>query len=141
MKKVQNELLSISAALSSLVSKVEKIAETIETDGGVAKASKRTKAKKSPKAPAAKKAARKKKSAVKKSASVSKAQPSSADDGQTMLDNILKMISRSRNGISVERLKKRTGLESRQVSNALYKLTKKGLVETIARGVYVKKKK
>ena len=138
MKDVQNELLSISAALSSLISKVEKIVETIEKDGGQAETLKRKTAKKSPKAPAAKKAARKKKTAAKKSDAASKAQPS-ADE--TMLDNIFKMISRSRNGISVERLKKRTSLESRQVSNALYKLTKKGLVETIARGVYVKKKK
>ena len=58
-----------------------------------------------------------------------------------MLDNILGMISRSRNGITVERLKKRTGLQARQVSNALYKLTKKAKIETLSRGVYVKKKK
>ena len=138
MKDVQKELLSISATLSSLVGKVEKIVETIETDGGATKTLKRTKAKKSTKAPAAKKPARKKKAAAKKSAAESKDQSSSSD---TMLDNIFKMISRSRNGISVERLKKRTNLGSRQVSNALYKLTKKGLVETITRGVYVKKKK
>ena len=58
-----------------------------------------------------------------------------------MLDSILGMISRSRSGITVERLKKRAGLEARQVSNALYKLTQKGKIETLSRGLYVKKKK
>lgn len=58
-----------------------------------------------------------------------------------MLDSIFGMISRSRNGITVDRLKKRADLETRQVSNALYKLTQKGKIETISRGVYVKKKK
>jgi len=57
-----------------------------------------------------------------------------------MLDNIFGMISRSRGGITVEQLKKRAGLEARQVSNALYKLTQKGKIETLSRGVYVKKK-
>jgi predicted transcriptional regulator of viral defense system len=58
-----------------------------------------------------------------------------------MLEDIYGMISRSRNGITVERIKKRTRLQPRQVSNALYKLTKKGQIETLSRGVYVKKKK
>jgi predicted transcriptional regulator of viral defense system len=57
-----------------------------------------------------------------------------------MLDDIFEMISKSRSGITVERLKKRTGLKARQVSNALYKLTKKAKIETLSRGVYVKKK-
>ena len=51
------------------------------------------------------------------------------------------MISRSRSGITVEQLKKRAGLEARQVSNALYKLTQKGKIETLSRGLYVKKEK
>ena len=58
-----------------------------------------------------------------------------------MLDKIYGMISRSKSGITVERLKKRVGLEARQVSNALYKLTQKNKIETLSRGVYVKKKK
>ncbi len=134
MKDVQKELLAISTALSSLVVKVEKMVEAIETEGGATapvttakKVKAKTKAKPKKKAPA------KKAPAVEANASTSGAQP-------TMLENIYTMISRSRNGITVERLKKRTGLEARQVSNALYKLTKKGKIETLSRGVYVKKK-
>jgi predicted Rossmann fold nucleotide-binding protein DprA/Smf involved in DNA uptake len=144
MKDVQKELAAISTTLSSLVNQIEKIAAAVETEGGKAVPARKTRAAKKAKAPAkkarvvAKKAAKGKTKSSKKAAG--KADSGAAVGAQTMLDGILGMISRSRGGITVERLKKRTGLEARQVSNALYKLTKKGKVETISRGVYVKKK-
>ena len=149
MKDVQKELLAISTALSSLVAKVEKMVEAIETQSGTAvpavkaKPAKKAKAtaKKAKAEPKEPKAVPKKRAAKKQAPATEEgAQADTAADQQTMLDNIFVMISRSRNGITVERLKKRTGLEARQVSNALYKLTKKGKIETVSRGVYVKKK-
>ena len=151
MKDVQKELLSISTALASLVTKVEKMVDAIDAEGGKAAPAKKAKATKTKKAPAkrkAKKAAKAKsapkkkaaKKAKKKKAPAKAAAKAASPSGATMLDSILGMISRSRNGITVERLKKRTGLAPRQVSNALYKLTKKGRIETLSRGVYVKKK-
>lgn len=154
MKDVQKELMAISSTLSSLVQQMEKMAVAIEKESGKAAPAKKAKAVKKAKAPAKKakaavkktKAAPKKKTAKKKAAkkavpAASKAKPPAAAGGQTMLDSIFGMISRSRSGITVERLKKRAGLEARQVSNALYKLTQKGKIETISRGLYVKKKK
>jgi hypothetical protein len=160
MKDVQKELLAISTTLSSLVKQVEKMAAAIEKESGKAAPAKKVKAARKAKAPAKKSAAVKKtkapvkkakapakkakaapkRRAVKKPAPAAKAVKAPAG-GPTMLDNIFDMISKSRSGITVERLKKRTGLEARQVSNALYKLTKKGQIETLSRGVYVKKKK
>jgi predicted Rossmann fold nucleotide-binding protein DprA/Smf involved in DNA uptake len=144
MKDVQKELVTITATLSSLVDQIEKIAEAIETEGGKAEPAKKTKAVKKAKAPATKTRVAAKKAAKGKPRTPTKAadipDSSATADGQTMLDNIYGMISRSRAGITVERLKKRTGLEARQVSNALYKLTKKGKVETLSRGIYIKKK-
>jgi hypothetical protein len=150
MKDVQKKLLAISTALSSLVQRVEKLAVAIEK--GSAKGApvkkkkapaKKVKAKNTKAAPkkkvAAKKATPKKKAAKKRAAAAPKAK--TAAGKPTMLDNILGIISRSRNGITVERLKKKTGLQARQVSNALYKLAKKGSVETLSRGLYVKKTK
>lgn len=142
MKDVQKGLMAISTTLSSLVQKVEKIAEAIEKGTGKAAPAKKAKAVKKTKAPAKKaKAAPKKKAAKKASPAAAKAKAAPAAKGQSMLDGIFGMISRSRNGITVAQLKKRTGLDPRQVSNALYKLTQKGKIETISRGVYVKKKK
>lgn len=150
MKDVQKELLTISTALSSLVKQVEKMAQAIENGGGKAAPAKKAKAPvkakaraKKVKAPAKKAKAAPKKTAAKKAspAAAAKAKLPAKGKGPTMLDSIFGMISRSRKGITVERLKKKTGLEDRQVSNALYKLTKKNKIETLSRGVYVKKKK
>ena len=138
MKDVQKELSAISTTLSSLVKQVEKIVEAIETAGGKAAAVKKTRPAKKAKAPAKRTRAAAKKSRAKKVAGKTDSQETAG--AQSMLDSIYGMISRSRAGITVERLKKKTGLESRQVSNALYKLTKKGKVETLSRGLYVKKK-
>ena len=137
MKDVQKKLLAISTKLSSLVQQVEKMAEAIEAESGKAVPAKKAKAAvKKAKAPAKKAKA----AAKKKAAPAKKAKPAAAAEPSSMLDNIYGMISRSRKGITVERLKKRTGLQARQVSNALYKLTKKGKIETVSRGVYAKKK-
>ncbi|WP_319524271.1 hypothetical protein [uncultured Desulfosarcina sp.] len=133
MKDAQKKLLAISRTLTSLVKQVEKMAADLEKEKGKAAPVKKAKA-----AVKKAKAAPKKKAAKKKAPTAAKAKP--AAGGDTMLDNIYGMISRSRNGITVERIKKRTGLQPRQVSNALYKLTKKGQIETLSRGVYVKKK-
>lgn len=156
MKDVQKQLLAISTALSSLVQKVEKIVEAVETGSGKAVPAKKKTGAKKAKAPAkkakavkkrAKRTVKKPKAAPKKNRAARKPAPAASQDatpassgGESMLDNIFGMISRSRSGITVDRLKKRTGLEARQVSNALYKLTKKGKIQTLSRGVYVKKK-
>ncbi len=149
MKDVQKELMAISTALSSLVQKMEKMAEAIEKESGTAAPATKAKAVKKAKAPAKKakaaakktKAAPKKKVAAKAAPAAVKTKATATAGGPTMLDSIFGMISRSRGGITVERLKKKAGLEARQVSNALYKLTQKGKIETLARGLYIKKKK
>jgi DNA-binding transcriptional ArsR family regulator len=56
----------------------------------------------------------------------------------TVLDSVFNAIKRSRGGISIAQLQKKTDLGDRQLSNALYKLTKKGMVYAKTRGVYVK---
>jgi len=55
----------------------------------------------------------------------------------TVLDRVLKVIKRSRKGATVEKIKEATNLDKKQISNSLYKLTKKGLVQTVSRGVYI----
>lgn len=56
----------------------------------------------------------------------------------TVLDSVFDAIKRSRRGISIAQLKQKTDLGDRQLSNALYKLTKKGVVHAKSRGIYVK---
>jgi len=143
MKSVQTELTSISTALASLAKQVEKLASAVGKETAKKVPAKKAKAPAKKAKPKAKKAkATPKKRVAKKAApKTEKASTPAASKGQSMLDSIYGMISRSRKGITVAQLKKRTGLENRQVSNALYKLSTKGKIETIARGVYVKKTK
>jgi len=74
--------------------------------------------------------------AVKKPSAVKKAAPAG---GKTVLDTVLDVIKRSKKGVTVAQLKTKTQLDARQLSNALYKLSKKGMVQAPSRGLYVKK--
>lgn len=139
MKKLMKELNSISKALSSLAEKLEHMADTLEKEAVQARPVKKTAAKKKAAPKAAKKAAAKKtaKKAVPKKVVPKTAEPTEASDIGSLLNNIYGLISAG--GTTVAEIRDKTRLAPRQVSNALYKLTKKGLIDTVSRGVYVKK--
>jgi hypothetical protein len=59
--------------------------------------------------------------------------------GKTVLDSVYSLIKGSKKGATIATLKTKTGLDSRQLSNALYKLSKKHMVHAKSRGLYVKK--
>lgn len=126
MKKIKAQLDSLSKSLVTLSKKVEKISDQVDkllTSKATVPAKKI----------AAKKVVKKK---AEKQISVKK---KAADKPATMLDTVLDTIKRSKKGITVAQLKEKTKLDSRQLSNALYKLTKKGDIQTKSRGLYVKK--
>ena len=113
MKKLQGELKAVSKSLAALTQKVEKLAQ----QAGQAQPAK--------KAAPAKAPAKKSKTA--------------AAGGKTVLDSVYEVIKRTKNGVTVAQLKQKTNLDARQLSNALYKLSKKGQVYAESRGLYVKK--
>jgi predicted Rossmann fold nucleotide-binding protein DprA/Smf involved in DNA uptake len=116
MKNLQSELKNVSKTLASLSQKVEKLTSSVQKPKTV----KKTAAKK----PVAKKAA------VQRAASAG---------GKTVLDTVFDAIKRSKKGVTVAQLKTKTQLNARQLSNALYKLSKKGMVKAPSRGLYLKK--
>jgi predicted Rossmann fold nucleotide-binding protein DprA/Smf involved in DNA uptake len=123
MTQASNQLKSIAKHLTALSKQVEKLSQQVDKGLAAKKTvSKRTKAK-----PAAKKAAPARK--------VAKAK---VDKGATVLNSVLDVIKRSSKGISIAQLKEKTDLNPRQLSNALYKLTKKGSIKSMSRGVYTK---
>ncbi|MCK4467575.1 MAG: hypothetical protein KAU60_04405 [Desulfobacterales bacterium] len=126
MKKLQAQLKTISKSLVSLSKQVDKILQQI----GKLQAPKATAAAKKTKTTAAKA----KKSSVKK-----KPVKKETAKQMTALEAVLGVIKRSRNGATIAGLKEKTGLVSRQLSNALYKLAKKGQIVAKERGLYVKK--
>jgi predicted Rossmann fold nucleotide-binding protein DprA/Smf involved in DNA uptake len=126
MKKVQAQLKTVAKTLASLAAKLEKLNAQI----GAAPAPKK----------AAKAAPKKKKAAAKKTPAAKKAPAAKAEAGDkdTVLDKVLDVIKKSRTGATIANLKSKTSLESRQLSNALYKLSKKGKIKSKSRGVYIK---
>jgi predicted transcriptional regulator len=116
MKNLQSQLKTVSKSLAALSKQVEKLSSQVEKP----KAVKKTVAKKT---------------AVKK-ATVKKAAPAG---GKTVLDTVFDAIKRSKKGVTVTQLKTKTKLNARQLSNALYKLSNKGMVQAPSRGLYVKK--
>jgi predicted Rossmann fold nucleotide-binding protein DprA/Smf involved in DNA uptake len=132
MKKIKAQLKTLSKSLAAISKQVEKITNQVD------KLQAPKKAAPAKKAVAKKKAAKKKivkKKAVKKAAA-KKAAPAKQ---VTMLDAVYDVIKRTKKGVTVTQLREKTKLDSRQLSNALYKLTKKGVIQTKARGLYVKK--
>jgi uncharacterized protein YoxC len=124
MQKLQSQLKTVSKSLAALSKQVERISKQVD------------------KLQPAKKAAVKRKTApARKTAPVRKpaAGKAAAAEGKTVLDTVFDAIKRSKNGASVAQLKQRIKLDARQLSNALYKLTKKGQVHAKSRGLYVKK--
>ena len=127
MKKIKAQLKTLSKSLAALSKKVEKITDQVD------------KLKAPKKAGPAKKTVAKKKVAKKKVAKKAAAKKAAPAKQVTMLDTVFNAIKRTKKGVTVAQLREKTKLDSRQLSNALYKLTKKGAIQTKSRGLYVKK--
>ena len=143
MKKVKDPLKTIAKSLLSLSMKVEKIAEKVDALRPVkpAPAAKKTVAKKAVAKKAVAKKAVAKKPAEKKPAEKKKppAAKTSPPKQLTVLDTVFDSIKKTKKGVTVAQLKENLGLNAKQLSNALYKLSKKGKIEPKSRGLYFKK--
>ena len=137
MKKITAQLKTLSKSLDTISKKVEKLIQDADKLQAPKKAApaKKTAAKKA----AAKKTAAKKAAAKKTAAKKAAAKKAAPAQQVTMLDSVFDIIKRTKKGVTVAQLKEKTKLNSRQLSNALYKLTKKGKIQTKSRGLYVKK--
>jgi uncharacterized protein YoxC len=124
MPKLQTELKAVSKSLTALSKQVERISRQVD------------KLQPAKKAPAKRKAAPVRKAAAARKPAAGKA---AGARGTTVLDTVFNAIKRTKNGATVAQLKQRTKLDARQLSNALYKLSKKGQVHAKSRGLYVKK--
>ncbi len=118
MKNIQIQLKTLSKSLVSLSKQVERITKQVNKLQ-----------------PAKKAAPAKRKKVVRKAAARKKTAPAR---GQTVLAKVYGVISRSPKGATIAALKTKTGLDSRQLSNALYKLSKKRRVRAKSRGLYVR---
>jgi predicted Rossmann fold nucleotide-binding protein DprA/Smf involved in DNA uptake len=147
MKKVKDQLKTIAKSLLSLSMKVEKITEKVDALRSVnpAPAAKKAVAKKTAtKKAVAKKAVTKKtpaKKAVAKKAVTKKTPAKKATPTKqlTVQDAVFDTIKRTKKGVTVAQLKEKLDLNAKQLSNTLYKLSKKDKIEAKSRGLYFKK--
>jgi len=136
MKKLQAQLRSIVKSLAKLSKEVDKISKEI----GKIKPAKAAPKKKARKAAAKKKAVKKVKARKTAKKAARKKAPAKKTPGKaTVLGKVLGVINRSKKGASIATLRAKTGLGAKQLSNALFKLSSKGVITTQSRGVYVKK--
>ena len=119
MAIAKKDLQALRNDFKALEKKMEKLLQTAEKSG---KASKVTRAKAvTPKPKAAKKA---KVPAGKKALQ------------NTATDQILKIIKRSKKGVDVPTLKKKTGFNDKKVRNIVFRASKEGRIKKSGRGVY-----
>jgi len=132
MKKLTDQLESVSKFLVNLSKQVEKISNQIDKHQ-----SSKAKPAGAKKASAAKaKPVEAKKASAAKAPKAKKGAPAKP---AVVLDTVYDVIKRSKKGVTITKLKEKTSLGTRQISNALYKLSKQGKIESLSRGLYVKK--
>ena len=120
-----------AAALKSLTKQTDKLIKAVDKFEKE-KAAKKKKAKPKAKAKTAKKAPAKKKVAAKKAPAKKKAAAK-----LTATDQVVNIIKRSKKGVDVPTLIKKTGFGERTVRNILFRTGKQGKIKRTGRGVYV----
>jgi len=136
MAILKKDVNALKKELKALEKKMGQLLKAFETSPKPKKATKaktvkKVTAKKAPakKAPAkkaaAKKVAAKKAPAKKKAAQV------------TATDQILNIIKRSKKGVDVPSLKKKTGFDDKKVRNIVFRAAKEGRIKKSGRGIYV----
>jgi hypothetical protein len=147
MAILKKDLQAVKNGIKALEKKLE---ELLKAHGPMPKAKKVTKkkavkkAKTVKKAPAkkapAKKAPAKKTPAKKVSAKKAPAKKAVAQKKATQLtatDKILQIVKRSKKGVDVPTLKKKSGFDDKKVRNIVFRASKEGKIKKSGRGLYV----
>lgn len=118
--KLKKELQTVNREIKSLTKKIEKMIVAVD------KLEKAKPAKKAaPKAKATKKVSPKKVVPKKKAAKL------------TDTEKTIKIINRSKKGVNVETLMKKTGFDNKKISNIVHRAYKAGKIKRVGIGIYV----
>jgi septal ring factor EnvC (AmiA/AmiB activator) len=131
MKIVKRALQTVSKELKALSKKTEKLMKVIDKLEKTQAAKQR---KTTVKAKSTTKARRKK--PVAKKAVVRKT-PAKKGTAVTATDQVLKIIQRSKKGVDVPTLIKKTGFEDKQVRNIIFRAFNQRKIKRMGRGTYV----
>ena len=153
MAILKKDLHAVKKDIKALEKKLDKLLKAHEpmpkakkvTKKKVAKKAKVVKKAPAKKAPAKKAVAKKaiaKKAPAKKKASTKKAPAKKAVAKKktaqaTATDKILRIVKRSKKGVDVPTLKKKTGFDDKKVRNIVFRASKEGKIKKSGRGIYV----
>jgi len=126
LKVVNKEIKALSRKLERLSQKADKLMKAEEGKKAKKKAPPKKKSAKTAKKTPAKASARK---AVKKPADKSTA-------AHAPTRSVLTLMKRYKKGITIKKLKERSGLSDKQISNILHRASKSGKIKRVSRGVY-----
>jgi len=142
MAILKKDLHAVKRDIVALGKRLEKLIKAHEPMPKAKKVTKKKAVKKTKtvkKAPAKKSVAKKapaKKTSAKKS--VAKKAPAKKKATQvTATDKILQIVKRSKKGVDVSTLKKKTGFDDKKVRNIVFRASKEGRIKKSGRGVYV----
>ncbi len=126
MKNLKQDLTTVNKELKALVKKTESLMKAVDQiEKAKAVKPKKASPKEAIKPKAVKKVAVKNVLAGKKRSKL------------TATDKVLNIINRSKKGVSVKAIIKRTGFDQRKVANILFRVSKMGKIKSVNRGVYV----
>ncbi|NVM22540.1 MAG: hypothetical protein HWN68_12265 [Desulfobacterales bacterium] len=128
MKELKKDLQAVTKELKATAKKTEKLTKAVDKLEKAQPAKKgkvKTKAKTTRKV-TVKKAPAKKRVATEKKPSV-----------LTATDEVIKIVKRSKKGVDVPMLIRKTGFEDKKVRNILMRASKLGKIKRAARGIYV----
>ena len=138
MAILKKDLHAVKKDIKALEKKLDKLLKAHEPMPKAKKVTKKKVAKKAKvvkKAPA-KKAPAKKKASTKK-APAKKAVAKKKTAQATATDKILRIVKRSKKGVDVPTLKKKTGFDDKKVRNIVFRASKEGKIKKSGRGIYV----
>ena len=137
MAILKKDLQAVKRDIKALEKKLEKLLKAHEPMPKVKKVAKKKtvkRAKPAKKAPAKKAAAKK---APAKKAPAKKVVKRKKTTQVTATDKILRIIKRSKKGVDVPALKKKTGFDDKKVRNIVFRASKEGKIKKSGRGIYV----
>jgi biotin operon repressor len=123
MKEIDVFLKTVVEGMKAMAQGIEALAEKLDTIA-TSHVGKKGKAKPARKAPSKPKKSAAKKAALKKPV--------------TAAETVLKIINRSKKGVSPAIISEKTGFSRKKVHNIIYKLKKEGKIKSVEKGVYLK---
>lgn len=140
MSALKNDLATITKALKQLSRKTGQLEKKVDKLEKV-KAAKKPKAKKAAKAKAKRRVVRKRRTVAKKKAFKKRAAAKRRAVKKSASEVILDLMNKSKGkkGVATALLQKKTGFNNQKIRDNIYKLTKRGKIRRVGRGVYTVK--